>query len=142
MCSIRGILVLCSLIYGSASIADDKFITINDYMNLKRPKPDDPYVAYVVLLRCTVVFKTMQAIAGNNSEVNAAAAAENTAQKFIEKLSVFQTKANISDATLSEDAKMYSDIYAERLRKNQALTGHFFSEPTYVSDVATCKGFL
>ena len=142
MAPILSVLAICFLICSTEAIAEEKFITIHDYMTLKRPRPDDPYVAYVVLLRCTIVFKAMQEIAGNNNENGAAKAAENTAYKFTEKMAVFQNKANVSDATFAEDAKMYYDIYAERLKRNQALTGHYFTEPTYASDVATCKGLL
>ncbi len=142
MSLIRVISALCILIYSAGAIAEDKFITIHDYMALKRADPDDPYIAYVVLLRCTIVFKTMQEIAGNNNEYDAAKTAANTAHKFIEKMSTFQTKAKVSDAAFADDAKMYYDIYADRLKKNQALTGHFFTEPTYVSDLATCKELL
>lgn len=124
------------------SFAEEKFITINDYISLKRANPDDPYVYYVVYLRCTIVFKAMQEIAGNNNELNAAKAAENSMHKFVEKVSAFQVKANINESTFADDAKMYYDIYAERLKKNQALTGHFFTEPTYVSDLTTCKALL
>jgi hypothetical protein len=132
-------LILLSL--NGLSRAEDKFITIKDYIKT-RSNPTDPYVNYIVNLRCAIVFQVINEVSGKNNMPEAAANAKQTSEKFIDISTKYQSKANVSTETSVEDIKRYYKIYENRLLQNYAVTGNYFDEPIYVEDLAICKSLL
>ena len=99
----------------------------------------DPYVSYIVNLRCAVVFKVINEISEKNNMPDAAVSAKRSSDNFIDFSTKYQNKANVSTEIAFEDVKRFYAIYEDKLLKNYAVTGNYFDEPTFVEDLATCK---
>lgn len=140
--SLKLCICFASIIYNTnAFSAENKFITISEYLK-SRDNNADPYIKYVAALRCTIVFKIMDNIATKNNMASAAETARTTWETYSTIMSSYATKSNVKEDVLKDDLDRYYKIYEEALKNNYALTGSYFSEPTYADDVKTCKSIL
>jgi hypothetical protein len=134
-----GILFLqCSTVVTRAS---EKMITIDEYL-ASRYNQSDPYVNYTIFLRCSLVFKIKNQIAVKNNITDGQENTERAFNKFMSAMSEFALKSKMTVDKTGDDIKRYYKTYEELMMNNYALTGSYFSEPTYAKDHATCNALL